>query len=102
MLSVLRQLYLITWGRKMAKITVTVYTKSSCVQCDMTKKQFDKLGVQFTEVNLEENLDKLEEFKSRGLMAAPIVTTDIKEWSGFRLDKINGLARHISSMERNG
>lgn len=86
----------------MAKIPVTVYTKSNCVQCEQTKKQFDKLGIEYSEVNLEENLDKLEEFKARGLMAAPIVTTDIKEWSGFRLDKIAGLAGHLKSMERHG
>lgn len=86
----------------MSKIAVTVYTKSNCVQCDQTKKQFDKNGIEYSEVNLEENLDKLEEFKSRGLMAAPIVTTDIKEWSGFRPDKITGLIGHIKSMGRNG
>jgi glutaredoxin-like protein NrdH len=86
----------------MPKIPVTVYTKSNCVQCDQTKKQFDKHGVEYNVVNLEENLEKLEEFKERGLMSAPIVTTDVKEWSGFRLDKIEGLARHIKSMERNG
>jgi len=86
----------------MAKIPVTIYTKSNCVQCDQTKKQFDKHGVEYSEVNLEENLDKLEEFKARGLLAAPIVTTDIKEWSGFRIDKIAGLVRHIKSSERNG
>lgn len=82
----------------MAKIPVTVYTKSNCVQCEQTKKRFASHGIEFTEVNLEENLDKLEEFKSRGLLAAPIVTTDIKEWSGFRIDKIDGVARHIKSM----
>lgn len=82
----------------MPKIPVTVYTKSNCVQCEQTKKRFTQLGIEFTEVNLEENLDKLEEFKAQGLLSAPIVTTDIKAWSGFRLDKIDGLARHIKSM----
>ena len=83
----------------MSKIPVTVYTKSNCVQCEQTKKRFTQLGIEYTEVNLEENLDKLEEFKAQGLLAAPIVTTDIKAWSGFRIDKIDGLARHIKSME---
>jgi len=86
----------------MPKIPVTVYTKSNCVQCEQTKKQFDKLGIEYSVVNLEENLEKLEEFKERGLMAAPIVTTDNREWSGFRIDKITGLARHIKSMDENG
>jgi hypothetical protein len=28
-------------------------------------------------------------------MAAPIVETDAKRWSGFRLDKINSLEHHL-------
>lgn len=74
---------------------VTVYTKSNCVQCEQTKKQFDKFGIAYDVVDLEQNPDLLDGFKERGLMAAPIVTTDIKEWSGFRLDKIKSLANYL-------
>lgn len=76
---------------------VTVWTKSSCVQCDQTKKQFDKLGIRYEEQSLEDNPLVLEGFKAQGLLAAPIVTTDSKSWSGFRLDKIQSLARHLKS-----
>ena len=84
----------------MTKIPVTVYTKSNCVQWEQTKKRFAHHGIEFTEVNLEENLDKLEEFKEMGLLAAPIIETDVKRWSGFRLDKIDSLAQYIRSMDR--
>lgn len=80
---------------------VTIWTKSYCVQCDMTKKQFDKLGIQYEEQSLEDNPLVLEGFKQQGLLAAPIVTTDTKAWSGFRLDKIQSLARHLKSIEGN-
>lgn len=76
---------------------ITVWTKSFCVQCEQTKKRFDKLGIRYTEANLEENPDKVEEFKAQGLMAAPIVVTDTTAWSGFRIEKIDGVARHIKS-----
>jgi glutaredoxin-like protein NrdH len=79
----------------MAKIPVTVYTKSNCVQCEMTKKQLTKKNIHFEEVDLEKSPKKLEEFKSRGLMAAPIVTTDVKEWSGFKPAKIESLANYL-------
>ena len=78
---------------------VVIWTKSSCVQCDMTKKQMDKLGIKYEEQSLEENPLVLEGFKQQGLLAAPIVTTDTKSWSGFRLDKIQSLARHLKSLE---
>lgn len=84
----------------MSKIKVEVYTKSNCVQCDMTKKQFNKFDIEYTEVNLEENLDKLEEFKAMGLMAAPIVVADGNAWSGFQPAHIDGLVRKIKSAER--
>lgn len=72
-------------------MTVKIWTKSFCVQCDQTKKQLDKLGIEYLELNLENNLEQLEAFKEQGLMAAPIVETEIGTWSGFRLDKLQAL-----------
>jgi hypothetical protein len=63
-----------------------------------TKKQFDKLGVVYEEESLETNILALEGFKAMGLLQAPIVETDTKRWSGFRIDKIQSLARHLKSM----
>jgi glutaredoxin-like protein NrdH len=84
----------------MPKIPVTVYTNPNCVQCDMTKKQFDKFGIEYSVVDLASVPAKLAEFKEKGYLAAPIVTTDIKAWSGFKPEKINGLVNYIRSMER--
>lgn len=70
---------------------VKVWTKSNCVQCEQTKKQLTKLDIEFTEMNLEEDIDQLEAFKEQGLMAAPIVETEVGTWSGFRLDKLQAL-----------
>jgi arsenate reductase-like glutaredoxin family protein len=67
----------------------------------MTKKQFDKLGIKYEEQSLEDNPLVLDGFKAQGLLAAPIVTTDTKAWSGFRIDKIQSLARYIKSMGDN-
>ena len=65
----------------------------------MTKKQFDKLGIEYQVENLAENEIALEGFKAMGLLQAPIVETDTKRWSGFRLDKIQSLARHLKAIE---
>jgi glutaredoxin-like protein NrdH len=77
------------------EMTVTVWTTENCVQCMMTKKQFDKLGIDYEEKPLADNPTQLELFKAQGLTSAPIVTTDIKTWSGFRLDKIKSLANYL-------
>ena len=80
---------------------VTVWTLPNCVQCEQTKKQMDKLGIKYEVQSLADNPLVLEGFKQQGLMSAPIVTTDTKAWSGFRLDKIQSLARHLKSIGEN-
>ena len=82
-------------------VPVTVYhIGPSCVQCTQTKRLMDKLGIVYTEVDLREHPDIAEAFKQQGHLAAPIVTTDTKVWSGFRLTKIKSLADYIHSLER--
>jgi len=78
-------------------VDVVVYTTPNCPQCMTTKRMMDKKGIEYRVVDLAENPDKLEEFKEQGFTQAPIVTTDIKTWSGFRFDKIESLANYISS-----
>jgi len=84
----------------MPKIPVVVWTKSNCVQCMMTKKKFDQLGVIYTEKSLEQYPEQVEAFKEQGLLAAPIVTTDVKAWSGFKPGKIESLAHYLFSGQR--
>lgn len=82
----------------MNKIEVTIYTTPSCVQCNMTKREMDKFGIDYSVVDLTQHPDKADAFKEQGFTSAPIVTTDTKIWSGFRLEKIRSLAQHIESL----
>jgi glutaredoxin-like protein NrdH len=84
------------------KVPVTVYTTPSCVQCMSTKRLMDKLGIDYTveDLTVPKNAAKLAEFKEKGLVQAPIVTTDTKIWSGFKYEKIHSLASYIKSMEK--
>jgi glutaredoxin len=66
----------------------------------MTKRQFDRLGIRYEEQLLENHPEELEAFKAKGLLQAPIVTTDIKIWSGFRMDKIQSLSTYLNSENR--
>jgi glutaredoxin-like protein NrdH len=77
------------------EMNITVWTTPNCVQCMMTKKQFDKLGIDYEEKPLADNPTQVELFKTQGFLSAPIITTDIKTWSGFRLDKIKSLASYL-------
>jgi glutaredoxin-like protein NrdH len=74
---------------------ITVWTKPGCSQCDMTCKQLDKRGIIYSIRRLDRSPKAVDRFLELGLMAAPIVETDTKRWSGFRLDKINSLEHHL-------
>jgi glutaredoxin-like protein NrdH len=71
---------------------VTVYTKPSCVQCDMTKKMLDKNNIQYSTVDITKDISAFEMIKGMGFMSAPVVITDTDAWAGFQPDKINNIA----------
>lgn len=79
---------------------ISVFTKPNCIQCEMTKKEMDKRGIEYEELNLENHPEAVEAFIEAGLLAAPIVITDIKRWSGFRLNKIESLHNYLKSINK--
>ena len=68
----------------------------------MTKKQFDNRGIIYQEKRLDRSPKAVERFLELGLLAAPIVETDRKQWSGFRLDKIKSLEYHLKHERMRG
>ncbi|WP_010523895.1 glutaredoxin-like protein NrdH [Nesterenkonia sp. F] len=73
-------------------MSVTVYTKPACVQCNATYRALDKNGVEYTSVDVSQDAEALEHVRALGYMQAPVVVTEDDHWSGFRPDKISGLA----------
>lgn len=75
-------------------LTVTVYsTGPSCMRCTMTKKELDKAGVPFVEVDVRENPNARAYIsEDLGYSEAPVCVvedgTGQDHWSGFRLDCI--------------
>jgi glutaredoxin-like protein NrdH len=72
-------------------MTVVVYTKPYCVQCEATKKELDKKGIHYELIDLTEDEDAYELVQTLGYRQAPVVVADDKHWSGFRPDKIGAL-----------
>ena len=81
---------------------IIVWTKSNCVQCTQTKREMTKRGIEFVEKNLEEEPEQMQKFIEAGYTSAPIVTTDVKTWSGFRIDKIASLTAYLMGQNKNG
>ncbi|WEV46862.1 glutaredoxin-like protein NrdH [Bifidobacterium sp. ESL0690] len=73
-------------------MTVTVFTKPRCPQCEATKRQLTRANISFETVDLTENPSTLEQLTQAGFRQAPVVITPDASWSGYRPDLIKQLA----------
>ena len=83
-------------------MTITLWKKANCVQCDATAREFDRRGIIYKTRRLDKSPKAVERFLEMGLTAAPIVETDKKRWSGFRLEKIKSLEFHLKNERAHG
>ena len=73
-------------------MTVTVYTKPACVQCNATKKALDKAGLDYELVDISVDDTARDYVMGLGYLQAPVVVAGDDHWSGFRPDSIKALA----------
>ena len=83
-------------------VTITVYSKPSCVQCEATKRALTKTGVDFEVVDLTASPELIEWITADlGYSAAPVVWvedgTGENHWSGYRPDRIKAAAAWIQA-----
>jgi glutaredoxin-like protein NrdH len=73
-------------------MTVTVYTKDNCVQCEATKRHLSKLDIPYETINITNDIGALDKLISLGYRSAPVVVTENDNWAGYMPDKIDKLA----------
>ncbi|ANI91896.1 MAG TPA: glutaredoxin-like protein NrdH [Dietzia timorensis] len=73
-------------------MSITVYTKPACVQCNATYRALDKQGLDYEVVDITEDSDAREYVMALGHLQAPIVVAGEDHWSGYRPDRIKALA----------
>lgn len=81
---------------------VRVYTKERCIQCTMTTRLMNQLGVEFVEEDAMDESNLLA-FKELGFLAAPVVAVGESRddmWSGFRPDRIKEIAQRLNKEEK--
>ena len=79
-------------------MTITVYTKPACVQCNATYRALDKHGVDYTVVDISEDADARDYVMALGYLQAPVVIADDDHWSGFRPDRIKELEQRLATV----
>ena len=73
-------------------MSITVYTKPACVQCNATYRALDKAGVEYSIVDITEDAEARDFVMALGYLQAPVVVAGDAHWSGFRPDRIKTLA----------
>ena len=79
-------------------MSITVFSKPACVQCDATYRALNKHGLDYEIVDISLDADALENVKALGYQQAPVVIADGDHWSGFRPDKIKALAAQAAAI----
>ncbi len=72
-------------------MSITVYSKPACVQCNATYKALDKAGLAYDVVDISEDSDARDYVMALGYLQAPVVVVDEAHWSGYRPDRIKAL-----------
>lgn len=52
---------------------IKVYTKNNCASCIFTKRKLQELGVNYKEINVDEDLEALEYLMECGFRSLPVV-----------------------------
>lgn len=80
-------------------MTITVFTKPQCQQCEATKRRLRDRGITFETVDLSENPATLTQLVQAGYRQAPVVITPDAAWSGYRPDLIDQLAGALATAD---
>ncbi len=75
----------------MCEMTVTVYSKPSCVQCDATHRALEKSGLAYQVIDITEDAAARQRVLDLGYLQAPVVVAGEDHWSGYRPDRIRAL-----------
>ncbi len=78
-------------------MTITVYSKPSCVQCTATYRALDRAGLAYDVVDLSADDRALAQVMDLGYQQAPVVFADDEHWAGFRPDRIKATAARVQA-----
>ncbi|MCA1408297.1 glutaredoxin-like protein NrdH [Ensifer sp. IC3342] len=73
-------------------MSITVYSKPACVQCTATTRALDRQGIDYTVVDVSEDMQACALVHELGYRQVPVVIAGEQHWAGFRPDMISALA----------
>lgn len=73
-------------------MSITLFTKPACMQCNATKKALDRAGLDYDLVDISVDTQARDYVMALGYLQAPVVEANGEHWSGFRPERISSLA----------
>ncbi len=73
-------------------MTIIVYSTPACVQSRATIHALEARGIAFEEIDLTRDGEAHRTIQVMGYRQAPVVVADEDHWTGFRPDRLGGLA----------
>lgn len=67
---------------------VQIYTSNTCGYCHMAKDFFEENNIEYTELNVSENVEARKELMKKGYMSVPVIIIEEEEILGFDKDRI--------------
>ncbi len=75
---------------------ILIYTTNRCPYCTVAKEYFDKQGVVYSELNVEEDDEALADMiRKTGQMSVPVIEINGSMVVGFDRDHINDLLNTV-------
>jgi glutaredoxin-like protein NrdH len=75
-------------------MSIIIYSKPDCVQCNATYRALDRQGIAYQVIDLTTDDTALNHVKSLGYQQVPVIVAGDRHWSGFRPDLLSTLAAH--------
>lgn len=66
------------------------------MQCNATKKALDRAGLDYNLVDISIDEEARDYVMALGYLQAPVVEANGEHWSGFRPERISGLASQVA------
>lgn len=67
---------------------VTIYSGSNCKYCTIAKEYFKQNGIEYTELNVQEDDNAMEFLIERNIRTVPYIVIGDVELIGFDVDKV--------------
>lgn len=80
-------------------MSVIVYTKPNCPQCEATKRALVKNGIVHELIDVTVDTAARDRVLALGYLQAPVVVAGDDHWAGFRPDRISALANEATFVQ---